>query len=295
MKSHVVVVYLGLFMAIAVFIATANFNNNSSPAKLYALQRFLNDYDVDILLLQEVSITDFSTINNYSAYVNTGANQLGTAILSKPGIVIQSIEQLPSGRGISGRFNGHGFVNIYAPSGNNKRQERNLFFQNEVPYLLRSYKDSYVLGGDFNCVLRAEDCTGEFRPSHTLQHMISGLNLSDVWAVKRTSPGFTYESTNSAARLDRFYIPRTMENQIKRIDVEPIAFSDHYAVLLKLELCITIVRIGRSVWKMNTNCLQKKTVIDELRDYGMSGLTKKNRYHDIADWWEIFTKPRLKQ
>jgi hypothetical protein len=39
-------------------------------------------------------------------------------------------------------------VNVYAPSGAGKRQEREEFFNLELPYLVRPATISIILGGD---------------------------------------------------------------------------------------------------------------------------------------------------
>jgi exonuclease III len=39
-------------------------------------------------------------------------------------------------------------INVYAPSGARKRQEREEFFNLEMPYLMRLASTSIILGGD---------------------------------------------------------------------------------------------------------------------------------------------------
>jgi len=46
---------------------------------------------------------------------------------------IQNIVRLPTGRGIAAEFQGVLLVNIYAPSGAERRQEREAFFKNDFP------------------------------------------------------------------------------------------------------------------------------------------------------------------
>ena len=161
-----------LMVLLTLKVATCNFNNNSSHTKLNALQHFLNVYNVNILFLQEVSIEDFSQIYNYKAYVNVGTDHLETAILTKNSISFERVEMLPNGRGMSGVYHNTYFINVYAPSGTNKRKERNDFYQNELPYLFRTLPSQYILGGDFNCVLNKDDTTGTFQQSSTLQELV---------------------------------------------------------------------------------------------------------------------------
>ena len=53
-------------------------------------------------------------------------------------------------------------INIYAPSGTAKRHEREYFFNNELPYLLKSPTARMIIGGDFNCVITTSDTTGNY-------------------------------------------------------------------------------------------------------------------------------------
>jgi exonuclease III len=97
---------------------------------------------------------DFSSITGYTAYVNVGEDQRGTATLVKEGVELTDITRLPP-RGMFGFWRHIGLVNIYAPSGTSKRIEREKFYQADLAYLLRSLPNTLILGGDFNlCCLQ---------------------------------------------------------------------------------------------------------------------------------------------
>jgi len=91
------------------------------------LEDFLWRQDTDFALLQEVSHTTLNTIRRYTVHMNIGADRCGTAILAKDGSALSNIQRLPSGRGMSASFRGIMIVNIYAPSGAEKRQEMEPF------------------------------------------------------------------------------------------------------------------------------------------------------------------------
>ena len=57
----------------------------------------------------------------------TASRKSGTAILMKEGISLNNIKNLPSGLGIAGIFEDTWTINVYAPSGAEKRQEREKF------------------------------------------------------------------------------------------------------------------------------------------------------------------------
>lgn len=52
-------------------------------------------------------------------------------------------------------------INIYAPSGVQKRQEGETFFIHDIAYLLHINSTEIQLAGDFNCVISPTDCTGK--------------------------------------------------------------------------------------------------------------------------------------
>jgi exonuclease III len=63
---------------------------------------------------------------------------------------------------MTAKFRGITLINIYAPSGNSKRTEREYLFNNELAYLLRNTPTNILLGGDFNSVLEPADTTGHY-------------------------------------------------------------------------------------------------------------------------------------
>ena len=69
-------------------------------------------------------------------------------------INLTNITRLPSERGIAAEYRGIWLANVYAPPGTAKRQERERFYNSELPYLLRASPSNMIVGGDFNCVLR---------------------------------------------------------------------------------------------------------------------------------------------
>ena len=73
--------------------------------------------DIDILILQEVTHEGFDVCTGYTAHVNIGTDQRGTAILMRKHLTLDRIDVLPSGRGIAGYYQGTYIVNIHGPSG----------------------------------------------------------------------------------------------------------------------------------------------------------------------------------
>jgi exonuclease III len=120
------------------------------------LGQFLALQDVDIILLQEVVQCSLE-LRGYEAHINIGTNGRGATIVAREGIPLRNVARIPSGRGIAAELQGMGIVSIYAPSDAEKKQEREAFFNIELPHLLATFLTKMILGGDFNCVLSKPD------------------------------------------------------------------------------------------------------------------------------------------
>jgi exonuclease III len=111
-----------------------------------------------------VTHTKITSFRRYNTYVNVGTENRGTAILAKEGLPLTNTNSLPSGRGIAVNFEGIKIINIYNPSGAEKRMEREAFYNTEVPILLLSTTAEILLAGDFNCSLpRGQHGTGKLQ------------------------------------------------------------------------------------------------------------------------------------
>jgi len=56
------------------------------------LNEFIHKQEIDIILLQEVTHTDFQMIRGYTAHLNIGINKRGTAILTRNKIALNNIK-----------------------------------------------------------------------------------------------------------------------------------------------------------------------------------------------------------
>jgi exonuclease III len=170
------------------------------------LEEFLRSQDIDIALLQEVTCQHLALSQRYTQYVNIGTEKRGTAILVKDGILLTDIKCLPSGRGITAKYNGISVINIYAPSGAEKKQDREAFYNNDVQYLLPGHNTDTILAGDLNCVLSSDDATGQRNYSHALDKLVSGLKVHDIDEQTSAGRAFTHYTSRGASRIDRIYI-----------------------------------------------------------------------------------------
>ena len=68
------------------------------------LADFLRLRDIDILLVQEITKTVLHDIYGCYMYYNIGATMRGTAIMTREGISLENVTELPSGRAIAAKF-----------------------------------------------------------------------------------------------------------------------------------------------------------------------------------------------
>jgi exonuclease III len=144
------------------------------------LENFLRVHDIDILFAQEVTSPETTYIGGYETHHNIGSSMRGTAILAKDGITLTNITKLTSGRAIAAEYRGTLLINIYAHSGTSKRHEREYFFNNEVPYLLRSPTARMIIGGDFNCVIATSGTAGHYNHSRGFAELIHCFALKNT-------------------------------------------------------------------------------------------------------------------
>ena len=92
---------------------------------------------------------------------------------------------------------------IYAPSGAEKKAERERFYTNDLPHILPTTKSDMLLAGDFNCILETNDSTGQKHFSRALASIVNELDLHDVWDATSMNKGYTHYASKTASRLDR--------------------------------------------------------------------------------------------
>jgi len=167
---------------------------------------FLRRQEIDVMFLQEVTQPNLDTLRGYVAQNNTGTNGRGTAIVTSENKLLTNVVRIPSGRGIAAELQGVWLVNIYAPSGAEKKIEREAFFNIDLPLLLKDILTTMILGGDLNGVLAKTDCTGHFNFSRALNVLVKGSDLVDMWEAAPERGVYTHYTRQGASRLDRIYV-----------------------------------------------------------------------------------------
>ena len=186
-------------------------------------------------------------------------------------------------------------ITVYAPSGAEKKREREEFFMVEVPHLLPTTPMELLLAGDFNCTLARSDSTGPLNYSRALDTLVTALELHDVWLLHPRAPGYTYYGAHSASRIDRIYVTRQLQMRAPTVDLFATAFSDHHAVMFHVPLSCSPLRRGRGYWKMNVSYFHDKSWLTDFSRQWTSWQQHKKYYVNEVGWWCRYVKPMLRK
>ena len=136
----------------------------------------------------------------------------GTAIAWRSTLPIRQVSSVVPCRAQYALLGSYSIFNIYAPSGSDRKVERNNFFARDIFQAFSLGSSPWILGGDFNCVLRPfdiENGTGfNQKKSTQLSDLVATKNLQDVYRyIRPMAREYTFFRASSApSRLDRFYL-----------------------------------------------------------------------------------------
>ena len=161
--------------------------NIGLKSDLAGLLTLISVHRLDLVMLQEVRFTDEQLNQQLSSHGFTGVVNIdaedplkpGTALAWRSTLPLKQVSAVVPCRVQHALLGSYSILNIYAPSGSDKRVERGLFFAREVFQAFSIGSFPWILGGDFNCVLEPidiENGTG-FNQKKCLQ-------LSDLVATK---------------------------------------------------------------------------------------------------------------
>jgi endonuclease/exonuclease/phosphatase family metal-dependent hydrolase len=170
-------------------------------------------------------------------------------------------------------------------TGSNNRQEREKFFNVELFYLLRHLPTHCIIGVDFNCVTTPYDCTGAYRPCKALDTILKQYNMKDVWTNTINSRRYTHHTRTSAARLDRIYVKAALYNNKIAATIVAAAFTDHFAMTLRIKLHVSRIRMGRGYWKLNSTLLTVDVINETCKKHWELWNKMRCRYTDTTTWW----------
>ena len=228
------------------------------------LENFLRAWDIDILLVQEVTKQVLREFRGYSTLYNIGTNGRGTAIIAREGTTLENLTRIPPGRAIAANFKDCWIINFYAPSETARRQDREIFYSCELPHVLSQASRNVLMAGDFNCTLEQGDSAGALNHCRALTELLRGMELRDAWNRSAERQGYTHYSVNGASRLHRIYVTKDLSRRKQGPEMIVAAFTDHFGLSLHLKLNVSILRLGRGYWKLDGTLLEDSTITQQL-------------------------------
>ena len=266
---------------------------------------FLKDKSIDIALLQEHNIKHIGKIEYLLNYYHVILNK---TILLKGGTLILIDKRLPANirrsylhptsRICTVTLNIMDtelyLINVYAPSGRNKAQEREHLFETDLTYQLIANTDNIIMCGDWNSILAPKDTSKPLNAcySKALQHIVTTFKYKDIFLKNKNKAKYTFYMNNYAARLDRIYISKLFPN-IEDTNTYPVSFSDHLCVCVTLNATPQI-QISRPRWRLNVSLLNKDIIKHNFNITWSHLQRRKPLFPNVTQWWEEFVKPQIK-
>ena len=286
--------------------------NVGMSATLAGLPSLIIAQNLDIVFLQEVRL-NCEQLNlfignlGFKAEVNIDADQPtrpGTALVWKKSLPVTDVFTLVMCRAQVALLGPYMLLNIYAPSGSDKKFERATFFGQDVFRALRLKPGaSWIVGGDWNCVLKTMDIEGgvgfaqKFSPA--LKDLVRSSDLCDVFRQEfpRKEEFTFFRAGKAPSRLDRFYISRVLAEGLSGTQ-HVASLSDHCGVQMRLNLTLDLVSLPknqrRTYWKLNTSILEDDEFLPSFVALWTDITRVKNKFSDCAEWWDKWAKPEIK-
>ena len=279
---------------------------------LFGLISILTIEKPQLIMLQEVTLSSDQLSSQvakygYKAECNidmANPTALGTAIVWQSHLKISDIFSVVECRGQSLTMGPYTFLNLYAPSGSQNRQQRRDFFGQDIFRLVRSCNSGSlpIIGGDFNCILSAKDTERNFADKRcpALKDLVDSFNYTDAYRfLYPAGQEYTFHRQScSASRLDRFYIPQDLLHSVSSVSHQA-SLGDHFYTCIVMEVQdlgkkLDLPIFSSSYWKLNTSILKDEDFLENFSCMYSKLQARINDYPDIADWWDLCAKPNIK-
>jgi endonuclease/exonuclease/phosphatase family metal-dependent hydrolase len=161
-------------------------------------------------------------------------------------------------------------VNVYAPSGAERRAEREYFFNVQFPTIIPLTPTALIIAGDFNCILEACDTTGSAPRSAALERLTKGLCVQVAWDRANRDRRFTHYAPYR--RPDWIaYVTERLHRDKLGVETAIVAFTDHMPVILHLGTDTSYQERDRGFWKLNVSLLRTDVFMLKLPKSGGTG------------------------
>ena len=292
-------------------IITYNVHGSYSLANLSLI---LEVHKPSIVMLQEVKLSTeqlmaFARRLGYSGAANIDEldhTKPGTGLLWQKTLPVTQVVALYPCRIQVAMLGVYPIINVYVPAGSHRAAERRSFFTQQLFGLLAGQEDILPLvGGDWNCVTEKIDLEKdryfEDRKSQDLTNILKEFCLVDAFRhLHGRKKEFTWQGRDgaSASRLDRFYMPDWMAQNVISMS-HHAGSSDHKFGLLELELN-DVERLPAQhnfesgYWKLNTAVLEECDFQLNFKELWQNLLEEQGEFVDLADWWDMLAKQEIR-
>ena len=157
------------------------------------IQDFISQYQLDILVCQEINIKEetfsdcHNITSNFTVIPNNAINTYGTAILVSNSLEYGNLVCDTEGRIMAVDVCDLTISNVYLHSGNDRVQKGNRehAISETVPQILHNAKNTGLCLGDFNCIIDKKDATRNQaeKMSPSLKRLVSTLEWRDVFRL----------------------------------------------------------------------------------------------------------------
>ena len=251
-------------------ISTLNVNGLNVPTKRQRLAEWIQMQDLYICFLQE---THLKTRDTYKlkvkgwkkiCHANRGQKEAGVAIhiSDKINFKTKAVKSDKDRHYImikeSIQEEDIRIINIYAP---------NIGAPQYVRQMLTSMKEEInsntIIVGDFNTPLTTTDRSTKQKinkETQTLNNTMDGLDLTDMYRTFHPKTiNFTFFSSahGTFSRIDHILGHKTCLRKFKTVEIIPVIFSDHSAVILDLNYRKKIIK-NSNIWRLNNTLLSNQ-------------------------------------
>ena len=280
--------------------------------KQLQIETFIKENRIDILHMQEIDTEPESFYNcefissSFNLISNNSPTRYGTASLIGSDLIFENVRCDNSGRGIVFNIGNSTFGNFYCHSGSDgqSRANRESFCAETIPNLMCNSKESGCVGGDFNMIINKEDATAhqQAKISPTFQRVVRTFKWVDSYRVlypntKQFSRYFGNSRGEGATRIDRCY--HYGEIKVKNAVYIPLAFSDHHAHVVTIELPDDFARLlcppVKPSFRIKTEVVNDELFQHQLAEAMTTWQNIRSFGLQVLPWWENIVKPGIKK
>lgn len=289
----------------SVKICSININGMNSVRKQDYIVKFMREYHIDILCVQETHIdTKLKSKRFEDKYLlgnrciwSYGSNfSRGVCVIfNNNDIDVKQFHADFQGRLVYVDFALHNetnyrLVNVYCPTCPGERVE---YCNSILPHLVTV--NHLIIAGDFNFVFDCSldkiggDPSSKNIGSKEFKLLLDKFKLVDVfrhlYPHRRDVTWFgacRHKSRMVGCRLDRVYFPSVLRDDILSVKHEPCPYSDHDFVTFEFNINKDI-SFGKSYWKFNNSLLDIEDFVSAFKFYWQI-ISRTERL--TLDWWD---------